>query len=834
MEQKFKYDAFISYRHTELDKFVAENLHKQLEGFSLPKSISKKRPGQKNKIERVFRDKEELPLASNLEDPIVEALQSSEWLIVICSPRLRESMWCKKEIETFVALRGRERVLAVLVEGEPAESFPDELLYKTETHTRPDGTIEEVQVPVEPLAADVRGNTKKEVLKAMKVEVLRLLAAMFRLSYDDLRQRHRERKMRRIMTASLIGGAACLLFGIYSTATAIRIQNQKEQIEAQAEEIKLQSEEIKQQSQEILQQNEEITRQNQELALRQASSLAELATGYLEDGDRASAITTAVEALTESEGIPLPYTPEAQVILAESLRAYDTGNIYKAEYQYETSGKIEYVKESPDSDTLAIYDDTQTLTLFDLESAEVIDVIGSDEYDYYGQNGFCFLDNDRFAYINSENVVCIYDLNEKKVIGQVKPKHASKLSTDEEGKYLVVKQGYDTFMVYDGETLQELGETPEKKIGTFLDGPFISSDGIFVNAYPLETEDDSEAYTLYFLDLNTMQVISTYFLDTKEPADVKIQDGIAYMVSGVYDVGYAGCDAYVSAIAVKSGTLLWEHELRGQWPKLVDLPVNEGATDLLCVTNGSLSVINMQTGDISFTASLASSVVESNVYLNQNAFLLFCENGEMILVDTEYGGCLDVSYKFECKTMSNEAIYHSAYGITVLARNDNKITVYTMATGPDVVEIEEKINYPEEDVVIKGDKASEIVRAYGLEKPEFVRTVYYSADEKYCFIQYWDYSFVIYDAEAGVLRNTLEEVYSTEWCLGTDAEGYTYLLGYYGCYMLNQAMEPVMWIPDARDIDMEEKKVYLTWNNHYYEAPLYSVEELLQIAEDYK
>ena len=33
------YDAFISYRHTDLDKFVAEELHKQLESFKIPKKI---------------------------------------------------------------------------------------------------------------------------------------------------------------------------------------------------------------------------------------------------------------------------------------------------------------------------------------------------------------------------------------------------------------------------------------------------------------------------------------------------------------------------------------------------------------------------------------------------------------------------------------------------------------------------------------------------------------------------------------------------------------------------------------------------------------------------
>ena len=38
-EKQYKYDAFISYRHCELDKFVAENLHKALETYELDKKM---------------------------------------------------------------------------------------------------------------------------------------------------------------------------------------------------------------------------------------------------------------------------------------------------------------------------------------------------------------------------------------------------------------------------------------------------------------------------------------------------------------------------------------------------------------------------------------------------------------------------------------------------------------------------------------------------------------------------------------------------------------------------------------------------------------------------
>ncbi|MBQ8166750.1 MAG: hypothetical protein IJZ96_06925, partial [Lachnospiraceae bacterium] len=494
------------------------------------------------------------------------------------------------------------------------------------------------------------------------------------------------------------------------------------------------------------------------------------------------------------------------------------------------AGRIEYVKESPDSDTLAIYDDVQTITLFDLEEAEVIDIIGADEYDTYGDGGFTFLGKDKFAYINSADEVCIYDLTRKELVKKMNPEKASTLKTDIDGKYLIVKQWLGSHVIYDGETLEELGITPDHEDVIWGDCPFLSTDGIFADIYPVESEEGLEEYILYFVDINTMQEISTYSLGTKVPEDIQMQEGIAYVMSAVYGEGYADCDTYTTAVDISTGKLIWEYEQKGRWPELIDLPVNEGATDLISITDSLFSLINMQTGAVSFTETLASSVVESNVYINYNNFLLFCENGNMLVVDKEYGGYFDMSHKFECKTTNNDAIYQSAHGITVCPQNDNKITVYTMEAGPEVVEVQDEFLLPEEKASISGDKAIEIVHSYGLEKPEFVYKVIYSLDERYCFVQYWDYSLVIYDVVAGEIINTMEWAYPSEWCLGTDAEGYTYLLGYYGIYMLNQDMKPVMWLSEAQGVDMEAGKVYLEWNGHHYEAPIYGVEKLLEMA----
>lgn len=813
MEKKFKYDAFISYRHTDLDKFVAENLHRELESFRLPRSVAKKRPGQKNKIERVFRDKEELPITSNLNDPIMEALHSSEYLIVICSPRLRESLWCKKEIETFVALRGREHVMAVIIEGEPLQSFPDELLFRVEKRPRADGTIEEVKIPVEPLAADVRGKDKKEVKKLIKTETMRLGAGMFHLNYDDIRQRHREQKMRRIMAASLIAGAIFFGFGIYSTITALRINSQKLQIAAQAIEIQ---------------------QQNDELALRQALSLAELSEQYLNNGDRNSAVVTATEALTESDGIDLPYTPEAHYALNESLRAYDIGVSAKAEYQVEFSGRVESVKQSPDCDTLAVYDDTGAITLFDIAQKEIIRIINPNIYDTLGDYGFTFVDDTRFAYLNKDNVLCVMDLSTKEMLKEIPLDQGSEITAGNGGNYIAVEQWGSNFMIIDGNTYEILGTTPKLETGFYIDGPYISEDGILVCGYSRPTDDVTarELYDLYFIDLKTMEVLSSMDLGYKKVQDVEFRDGVAYVALGEYDELYENADTYVMAIDAQSGNVIWENVQKDCWVDGLAVPICDDATDLLLTSSESVFLLDLKTGEITMDCTTGDHIIDINLYTGSNDFALFTKSGELLYVRTDLKQVMDMSYKFECKTSNHSYINNSGYGIAVVPYNDNKMTVYTYEQGPNIKEIEQKVELPEVEIII-GEEAQQIAQSFHLEDANYVLELYYSPDGKYCFISYWDRRLVICDVEKKAVINTIEDAYSTELCIGTDSEGNTYLSGYYGVYVLNKDMKPVMWIEHAKDVDIENQKVYLNWINSNYEAPLYSLEDLLEIAEVY-
>ena len=220
MDKKYKYDAFISYRHNDLDKFTAEKLHYLIETYKMPKAVSLKYNINDNNIRRVFRDQEELPLASNLETPIIQALKETKFLIVICSPRLKESIWCKREIENFIKFHGRENILCVLVEGEPSESFPEELLYD---EIKENGKVKKVSC--EPLAMDVRATTKKEVYKKLKQELIRIIAPMYNLDYDDIKRRHVERELKRKVRLFRTITIASILFALYSCFLFLKIYN---------------------------------------------------------------------------------------------------------------------------------------------------------------------------------------------------------------------------------------------------------------------------------------------------------------------------------------------------------------------------------------------------------------------------------------------------------------------------------------------------------------------------------------------------------------------------------------------------------------------------------
>src|SRR5215469_11459286 len=66
VEGAFIYDAFISYRHVDRDRQWAEWLINALELYRVPKALQ--RQGFPTRLRKVFRDEDEIPASSDLND----------------------------------------------------------------------------------------------------------------------------------------------------------------------------------------------------------------------------------------------------------------------------------------------------------------------------------------------------------------------------------------------------------------------------------------------------------------------------------------------------------------------------------------------------------------------------------------------------------------------------------------------------------------------------------------------------------------------------------------------------------------------------------------------
>ena len=207
-----RYWCFISYSHK--DEAVARWLARSIEGFRVPRQLVgvAGREGEPvpKLVRPVFRDRDELPASADLGATLREALEASRVLVVLCSPDSARSRWVEEEILSFKRRGLTGRILAVIVRGRPnaanaaEECFPDALRFAL----LPDGSYDRTQI-AEPIAADLTADAPRDVL-------LRVIAGVLGIAFDDLKQRHRARQQKQrlwLAAAVLCLGAAFL--GMY-------------------------------------------------------------------------------------------------------------------------------------------------------------------------------------------------------------------------------------------------------------------------------------------------------------------------------------------------------------------------------------------------------------------------------------------------------------------------------------------------------------------------------------------------------------------------------------------------------------------------------------------
>lgn len=338
------YEAFISYSHTEYDARVAREVQRFLEGFSIPAPL---REGSgRARLGKVFRDEDELAAGSSLARELEAALGSSRWLIVICSPAAAASPWVAREVETFIAQNGRTRVLAVLASGDPETAFPAALQgsFDLGAQTDPCERAGEDGAPsphagisdLEPLAADLRRDVARSRRRS---ELLRLAAPLIGCSFDDLAQRQRARRVRRVAMASLLLLACAAGIG----AILLGQQGRVEQTQKAA--------------------------QSQQLLRRARDSY--------ERGERMAAIEDALAALPGVEG-DSALEVEAQATLAQVVGAYHPFINFTPCYELDDIADASTLTVSEDGGWFAVTDSPTRIVAYDLETGAITSEVEQD------------------------------------------------------------------------------------------------------------------------------------------------------------------------------------------------------------------------------------------------------------------------------------------------------------------------------------------------------------------------------------------------------------------------------------------------------------------------
>ena len=693
-----RYDAFISYRHSPLDMEIAKKVHTGLETYHVPGAVRKKTG--KKKIQRVFRDQEELPIGSDLNDNISGALAQSEYLIVICSPRTPESYWVCKEIESFIQMHDREHVLAVLIEGEPDESFPPQLL------------TDENGNPVEPLAADVRGADKKEMNKKFKTEILRLAAPVLGCSYDDLRQRHRERIIKRTITMVSAGAAVLALagtaFGLYNAVVAKQMEqlaNEKSQLAAEKTQL----------ADEKTQLAEEILLEYKDKQKNQSRFYAEKSLSLMKQGYREDAVLVAKEGLPY-EGNDRPYVPEAEYALSEALGAYASDTAYGFDRVLKHEVRVDKVKVNENATKVIVLDKGDNIYIWDTqdwslkaripaeftESNEEIEIINFGPLDdgvaVIRQNGFVKYDFDgnEISRVESPTEVINGAVSEAgKKVAMIYTKPAD---SDDPFTFLLPSEQTTMVEIVSSETTARLScyeldyrSSLEERVQFTRDGSkFITAD-IPILTDPEGKKSSVDIYDIQTGEMRRVQLSGEYMF---KMAVTRTGQLVCLTHNDDSILAYEDRDVCVDVIDYEDAHIMWS--------KVVNIDAYSSLYGLALVKSSQFKIdgedfagIDLIYGNTAymFDAKNGSLISQTNMsgmaegfvtYLNSSEGLIAYSNGNMEYIDFAKGQIKNNSLQ-SGKTL--EDLIPCAYNIILVPYNSSELFVCNVHKAPDYEEI---------------------------------------------------------------------------------------------------------------------------------------------------
>ena len=199
MEQEYQYYAFVSYRSS--DEKWAKWVQQQIEAYKLPAVLQKKNPqAPKTRIRPLFRYHTDIQ-PNELKEELRSKLEQSQYLLVICSPRSAQSQWVGQEIENFVLMGRRDRIIPIIVDGRPYSGDPatecfHPVIHKYFPHS--DNIEEDHEILGVNLNEEGSGSKRMKRQRA----IMQVVSRMLDVNYDQLWNRRRRQIIRQTVSPS--------------------------------------------------------------------------------------------------------------------------------------------------------------------------------------------------------------------------------------------------------------------------------------------------------------------------------------------------------------------------------------------------------------------------------------------------------------------------------------------------------------------------------------------------------------------------------------------------------------------------------------------------------
>lgn len=456
------YKAFISYRHVPADITAAKEVQKQLEHFHIPSSIRKAYGIQE--IGKLFRDQDELPITSDISENITEALHNSEKLIVICSKDTASSRWVAREISEFMKTHSLQDILTVLVNGEPGEVIPQVLLEECVTSIDADGKECTEVRPREPLSCDLRKGKKE----GRSMEIPRLAAALIGCSYDELVQRQKQYKTRRLTAWTTAISILTTSGAGYMTYSRSQVQNSL-----------------------------------WEAQIRESMYLASEAKDLLDSHDNITAAQLILEALPSVDN-KRPLVPQALGVLTKAVSAYKAPSAdYINDGKYTMNAITASFSVNEDGTYLAIRDEENELAVYDLRTDSRVTCNCLDRV-----YNAVFTDEDHLM-VNDYDKVQMYDLSDESVIWEYEDSAMySSMDYVCAGDSHIILLDHTTFTVLDSHTgellLQKEREADSMHLTASDANTCFSADDRYFRTIRMNYETDANAIVQFDTETGEM------------------------------------------------------------------------------------------------------------------------------------------------------------------------------------------------------------------------------------------------------------------------------------------------------------------------------------------